>query len=203
MECIVTTTIEFFWEPGSPYTYLAATQIEALARETGARVNWKPFLLGKVFEARGTRLPASVPAKAKYMFVDLRRWAEQYQVPLRFPEVFPVHSLLASRAAIAAADLGAESAAARAILGAYWGQGQDISQEAVLLGALNGAGLDGAGILARTQEPGVKDRLKQYTEEALARGVFGAPTMFAGEAMFWGNDRLDHLRRVLQGQLKP
>lgn len=199
----MSTTIEFFWEPGSPYTYLAATQIEALARETQARVEWKPFLLGKVFEARGTRLPASIPAKAQYMFKDLRRWAEQYQVPLSFPSVFPVHSLLASRVAVAAQEQGQEAVAALAILGAYWGRGQDISQEPVLLAALNDAGLDGAALLARTQDAAVKERLKQHTEEALARGVFGAPTMFVGEAMFWGNDRLDHLRRVLQGQLKP
>ena len=94
-------TIEFFWEPGSPYTYLAATQIEALAKDCGATVVWKPFLLGKVFEARKTTLPASIPQKASYMFKDLARWAQVYRVPVTMPKVFPVHSLAASRCAIA------------------------------------------------------------------------------------------------------
>lgn len=195
-------TIEFFWEPGSPYTYLAATQIEALARDCGARVQWRPFLLGKVFEARGMKLPASIPAKAQYMFKDLGRWAQQYQVDFQMPTVFPVHSLLASRCAIAASQLGHESAGALAILHAYWGEGQDISQEAVLRAAFDKAGLDGAAILARTQEQSVKDQLKDNTEDAVKRGVFGAPTMFVGDAMFWGNDRLDHLRRVLTGTMR-
>lgn len=193
--------IEFFWEPGSPYTYLAATQIEKLAAETGATVKWKPFLLGKVFEARKTMLPAAIPAKAQYMFKDLPRWAQLYQVPLAFPKVFPVHSLLASRSAIAATQFGHEATGAKAVLQAYWGEGHDISQPNVLVAAYNRAGLDGAAILARSQEQSVKDTLKDYTEDALKRGVFGAPTMFVGDAMFWGNDRLEMLKLVLQGKI--
>lgn len=193
--------IEFFWEPGSTYTYLAATQIEKVAAECGATIAWKPFLLGKVFEARKTMLPAAIPAKAQYMFQDVARWANLYQIPFTMPKVFPVHSLLASRAAIAAAQLGHEARAALAIVTAYWGEGQDISNPEVLTAAFNKAGLDGAAILARTQDQSVKDTLKNNTEEALRRGVFGAPTMFVGEAMFWGNDRLEMLKMVLQGKV--
>lgn len=195
-------TIEFFWEPGSPYTYLAATQIEALAKDCGATVVWKPFLLGKVFEARKTTLPASIPQKASYMFKDLARWAQVYRVPVTMPKVFPVHSLAASRCAIAASKLGHEAKAALAILSAYWGEGQDISQPEVLSAAFSKAGLDAAAILARAQEQDVKDQLKTNTEDALNRGVFGAPTFFVGDAMFWGNDRLDILKLVLQGKIK-
>lgn len=194
--------IEFFWEPGSSYTYLASTQIERLAQECGATLKWKPFLLGKVFEARGTKLPASIPAKAQYMFEDLARWAQLYGVPLVTPKVFPVHSLLASRCAIAADHLGHAGAAARAILHAYWGQGHDISQPDVLKAAFERAGLPGAAILEKSGDSAVKDQLRQYTEDAIARGVFGAPTMFVGDAMFWGNDRLDHLRLALQGKIR-
>lgn len=193
--------IEFFWEPGSPYTYLAATQIEKIAAECGATVNWKPFLLGKVFEARKMTLPAAIPQKAQYMFKDLARWSQVYQVPVVMPKVFPVHSLLASRAAIAAAHLGHEAKAALAIMSAYWGEGQDISQEAVLVSAFGKAGLDGAAIMAKTQDAAVKDELKANTEDALKRGVFGAPTMFVGDAMFWGNDRLELLKLALQGKI--
>jgi 2-hydroxychromene-2-carboxylate isomerase len=193
--------IEFFWEPGSPYTYLAATQVEKVAAECGATVKWRPFLLGKVFEARKTMLPAAIPAKAQYMFRDLPRWAQLYDVPFTMPKVFPVHSLLASRAAIAASKLGHEAQGARAVLGAYWGQGQDISQEAVLKTAFDQAGLDGAAIMAKAQAPDVKDELRINTEEAVRRGVFGAPTMFWGDAMFLGNDRLEMLKLVLLGKI--
>lgn len=199
----MTQTIEFFWEPGSPYTYLAATQIGKLAAQHGATVKWRPFLLGKVFEARKTTLPAAIPAKAQYMFKDLARWSQVYGVPVTMPKVFPVHSLLASRSAIGAAHLGHEAAGALAVMDAYWGRGEDISQPEVLKAAYDRAGLPGAAILEKAQDAAVKDELRINTEDALARGVFGAPSMFLGEHLFWGNDRLDQLALVLAGKIKP
>lgn len=195
--------IEFFWEPGSPYTYLAATQIERIAAANGATVAWKPFLLGKVFEARKMTLPAAIPQKAQYMFKDLARWAQRYQVPVGMPKVFPVNSVLASRSAIAAGHAGHAAKASLALLTAYWGEGLDISNPEIVTAALNKAGLDGAALVAKTQDQAVKDELKTNTEDALQRGVFGAPTMFIGNAMFWGNDRLDMVELVLQGKIKP
>ncbi|HUP91694.1 MAG TPA: 2-hydroxychromene-2-carboxylate isomerase [Solimonas sp.] len=197
----MTQIIEFFWEPGSPYTYLAATQIGQLATEHGATVKWRPFLLGKVFEARGTRLPAAIPAKAQYMFKDLARWSQVYKVPVTMPQVFPVHSLLASRSAIAASHLGFEAAGALAVMDAYWGRGEDISSPEVLKAAFDRAGLPGGAILEKSGDAAVKDELRLNTEDALKRGVFGAPSMFLGDAMFWGNDRLDLLKLVLQGKV--
>lgn len=195
-------TIEFFWEPGSPYTYLAATQIGRLARDTGSELQWKPFLLGKVFQERKMTLPAAIPAKAQYMFKDLARWAQLYALPLTMPKVFPVNSMLANRAAVAATLQGQGEAAALAILGAYWGRGEDISQPEVMLQALKGAGLDAEALLEATQTDPVKDQLRANTEEAVQRGVFGAPTMFYDGAMFWGNDRLDLMKAVIEGRIK-
>jgi 2-hydroxychromene-2-carboxylate isomerase len=195
-------TIEFFWEPGSPYTYLAATQIGRLARETGVDLEWKPFLLGKVFQERKMTLPAAIPAKAQYMFKDLARWAQLYQLPLSMPKVFPVNSMLANRAAVAATMQGQGETAALAILGAYWGRGDDISQPEVMQQALSGAGLDAEALLAAAQTDAVKDQLRANTEAAVQRGVFGAPTMFYEGAMFWGNDRLDLLKAVIEGRIK-
>lgn len=195
-------SIEFFWEPGSPYTYLAATQIGALARGHGLDVDWKPFLLGKVFQERKMTLPAAIPAKAQYMFKDLARWAQLYRLPLTMPKVFPVNSMLANRAAVAATLQGQGEAAALALMGAYWGRGEDISQTDVVQAALTAAGLDAEALLAATQTDAVKDQLRANTEAAVQRGVFGAPTMFYEGAMFWGNDRLDLLKAVIEGRIK-
>ena len=196
------SSIDFYWEPGSPYTYLAATQIGRLAAETGTTVNWKAFLLGKVFQARKMSLPAAIPAKASYMFKDLARWSALYDVPFRMPKVFPVNSMLASRAASAAAQQGSGEAAALALLGAYWGRGEDISQPEVVQAALDAAGLDGAALLVATQDDAVKDIVRANTEAALELGIFGAPTMVYEGALFWGNDRLDVLKAVIEGRIK-
>ena len=194
-------SIEFFWDAASPYTYLAATQVGALAARAGVAVNWRPFLLGKVFEATGNRMPASVPAKAKHLFSDVQRWAQHYGVPVAFPKVFPVNSVLALRAGIAAAGQGKGPEFALALMKAYWADGADISQPQVV-GAVAGAlGLDAAALLAQTQEQALKDQLRANTEEAVRRGAFGAPTFFVGEQMFWGNDRLVLLEEFLRGKI--
>jgi len=193
-------TIEFFWDAASPYTYLAATQIGPLAQRCGVTVKWRPFLLGKAFEATGNRAPATVPAKGKYLFKDLRLWAKHYGVPFFFPRVFPVASLTALRVACA---LPEEQVApwALAVMSTYWTKDADIGQPEVLKGVAATLGMDGDALLAAAQDPAVKDRLKANTEEAVERGVFGAPTFFVGEQMFWGNDRLVLLEDFLTGKL--
>jgi 2-hydroxychromene-2-carboxylate isomerase len=193
--------IEFFWDPASPYTYLASTQIEALAARAAVGVVWKPFLLGKVFEATGNRMPAAIPAKGKHLFQDVQRWGQHYGVAVGFPKVFPVNSVAALRCGIAAAGQGKAAEFAKAVMKAYWAEGQDISQPGVLVAVAAAVGLDGAALLAQTQEPAVKDALRANTEEAVRRGAFGAPTFFVGEQMFWGNDRLVLLEEFLRGKI--
>jgi len=194
-------SIEFFWDAASPYTYLASTQIEALAQRAGVAVVWKPFLLGKVFEATGNKMPAAIPAKGKHLFQDVQRWAQHYGVPVGFPKVFPVNSVAALRCAIAAAAQGKGAGYAKAVMKAYWADGQDISLPAALAAAAAAVGLDGAALLAQTQDPAVKDALRANTEEAVRRGAFGAPTFFVGDDMFWGNDRLVLLEEFLRGKI--
>lgn len=193
-------TIEFFWDSASPYTYLAATQIENLAARHGATVQWKPFLLGKAFEATGNRPPAQVPAKGKYMFRDLQLWARHYDVPYHFPRVFPVASLASLRIACALPE-AQRARWALAAMTAYWSQDQDIGQPEVLEAVAAGLGMDPEATLALAQDPAAKERLKANTDEALRRGVFGAPTFFIGDAMFWGNDRFPLMEEVLSGRL--
>ncbi|MDR3419474.1 MAG: 2-hydroxychromene-2-carboxylate isomerase [Nevskia sp.] len=194
-------TVEFFWDPASPYTYLASTQIEALTARAGARLEWKPFLLGKVFEATGNRMPAAVPAKGKHLFIDVQRWAQHYGVPVNMPKIFPLNSVLALRAAVAAATHGKAAEFAKAAMKAYWADGLDVSQPDAVATVAAVVGLDGAALLAQTQEQPVKDQLRANTDEAVKRGAFGAPTFFVGERLFWGNDRLVLLEEYLCGKL--
>jgi 2-hydroxychromene-2-carboxylate isomerase len=191
-------TIEFFWDPASPYTYLASTRIERLASDCGATLVWKPFLLGKVFEATGNRAPISVPAKGKHLFADLGRWARFYGVPFQFPKLFPLNSVPPARAGIAAARAGKPAEFAKAIMAVYWTEGRDVSQPAEMKSIAAGVGLDGDGIIAAIADPAVKEELRANTDEAVQRGVFGAPTFFVGNEMFWGNDRLELLRAHLR-----
>ena len=193
-------TIEFFWDAASSYTYLASTQIEALAQRCEARLVWKPFLLGKVFEATGNKPPVGVPAKGKHLFVDMRRWSKLYGIPFQFPKVFPVNSVAALRIACALPE-AQHALWAKAVLRRYWGLGEDVSQPAVLKAVAAELQLDGEKLLAQTQEQAIKDQLRTHTEEAVKRGVFGAPAFFVDEELFWGNDRLVLLEEFLNGKL--
>lgn len=195
--------LELFWDVVSPYTYLAVTQIDKLRQATGAKVKLRPFLLGGVFKNTGNVAPAALPAKATYLRQDLARWAKLYDVPLRLPpnEVpFPINGLLPMRAAIAAERDGGGEALCRALFRAYWVNGHDVSDPATLVSVAHSEGMDGDSLLALTQNQAIKDALRANTDEAVARGAFGAPAMFIDEQHYWGNDRLplieSHLRQL-------
>ena len=190
-------TIEFFWDPVSPYTYLASTQLPALAADCGATLAYRPLLLGGVFQATGNRPPATVVNKGRYMMADLQHWAQFYGVPVTPPENFPANSVRALRAALVADELGCGDAFALAIMQAYWGQGRDISQPDVLADVARSVGFEPDQALAANDLPEIKAKLKANTEEAVTRGAFGAPSFFVDDVLFWGNDRLDLLRAHL------
>jgi 2-hydroxychromene-2-carboxylate isomerase len=190
-------SVEFFFDVGSPYSYLAATRMDALLARTGAQVVWRPFLLGGLFKAVGNTMPAQLAAKARYMLADLMRWAREYDVPFQFSSRFPQNSLRAMRAATFAADRERASPFALALFRAYWVEDRDITADATLTAAATTAGLDGGELLAGCELPAVKDALRAATEEAARRGAFGAPTFFVGEQMFWGNDRLSFVEQAL------
>jgi len=192
--------IEFFWDPVSPYTYLASTRIEALAQRVGARLEWKPFLLGPVFEAIGNRPNIAIAPKGRYMLDDLALLARHLGVPLQQPQPFPTNSVHANRAALAA-PADQLPAFARALMRAYWGEGRDIGRPEIVLAVAAECGLDAPTLAERAQSPEIKTRLRELTDEAIARGVFGAPTFFVGGRMYWGNDRMDLMEAVLSGRL--
>ncbi len=190
--------VEFFYDYTSTYSYLAHREIERIAEATGAELVFRPMVLGFVFKASGNSMPAAVPAKGAYMMRDVARWAKRLGLPFQIPSVFPVNSIRALRGAIAALEDAVFPAYHHAVMKAYWGEGKDIGDRDVLVAVANAAGLDGEALLGRTEDPAVKERLKANTDEAVGRGVFGAPTCFVGDEMFWGNDRLDFVEEALR-----
>ncbi|MCL4226392.1 MAG: 2-hydroxychromene-2-carboxylate isomerase [Myxococcales bacterium] len=185
--------IELFFDVGSSYSYLAATQAEGLAARTGLPVRFRPFLLGGVFKATGNDMPARIPAKARWMMGDMALWSQHYGVPFRVPSRFPMNTLRAQRALAGverAHGPAAVPAFALALFRAYWAEDQDISADPVIAGAAGAAGLAGAAVVAAIDQPETKDQLRATTDEAVRRGAFGAPALFVGDTLFWGNDRL-------------
>ena len=191
--------LEFYFDFGSPTAYLAWTQMPAICAETGAELVYRPMLLGAVFQATGNHSPVQVPAKGRYMFQDLARFARRYGVPLKLNPHFPVNTLTMMRGATALllrADPQFEHYV-EAMFRSMWVDARNMGDPAVLATTLAGAGMDPAALLALASDPAVKEQLKQATEAAVARGVFGAPTMFVGDTLYWGQDRLDFVREAL------
>jgi 2-hydroxychromene-2-carboxylate isomerase len=195
-------TLEFFFDCSSPWTYLAFSRIEALAERTGARIVWRPILVGGVFNAVNDSVYEARanpnPVKARYYVKDLQDWARYCGVEIGQPPVFPVRAVDAMRTAIVAQEEGRLPAFAWAAFRAYWGALKDISQPEVLAEICREAGLDWSLVSRRIKEDDVKTRLRENTGELIARGGFGSPTMFVnGTDMYFGNDRLPLVEAAL------
>ncbi|MEJ7687409.1 MAG: 2-hydroxychromene-2-carboxylate isomerase [Variovorax sp.] len=194
-----TRSVEFYFDFGSPASYLAATQLPHLCADTGAELAWKPMLLGGVFQATGNHSPSTIPAKGSYMFDDLARFARRYGVPFEQNPYFPVNTLLLMRGAVGLQlrEPDRFRAYVDGIHHAMWIESRNMNDAATVGAVLQESGFDPALLLAMANAQEVKERLKADTEEAVRRGVFGAPTMFVGDKMFWGQDRLDFVREAL------
>lgn len=193
-------TVEFYFDFGSPTTYLAWTQLPQLCAEMGATLVYKPMLLGGVFQATGNASPVTIPAKGRFMLQDLARYARRYQVPMQFNPHFPINTLGLMRAAVAVQERQTErfEAFLTMIFEAMWVEAKNLGDLAVLGEVLVTGGFDPQQLLALSAEQSIKDKLKANTEEAIKRGVFGAPSMFVGNELFFGQDRLDFVREALQ-----
>ncbi len=189
--------LEFYFDYGSPTTYLAHAQLPGLAKRTGCEVVRRPILLGGVFKATGNRTPVAIPAKGAYMTTDMTRMAEHLGVPFTMNPYFIINSLPLMRGAVAAIEDGVFETYDAAIWQAMWVDGENLGEPEVIGKVLGGAGLDTAVFAERIQDPAVKQSLITATEEAVERGAFGAPTFFVGEEMFFGSDRMDYIERAL------
>ena len=194
-------TLEFYFDYGSPYSYLADTQIEAIAKRAGATLARKPMLLGGVFKATGNASPMTVELKSKWSAFDMPMWAKHYGVPFQRNPYFPVNTLVLMRGAAAAEIDGIFEQYHPAMYKAMWVDGRNLNDIKEVAAVLTEAGLDAHKFGQRIQDQDVKDRLKETTEGAVARGVFGAPTCFVDDMMFFGNDRLPFVELALKGKL--
>ena len=195
--------LEFFFDCSSPWTWLGFEGVIPLAQRTGVTIEWRPFLVGGVFNTvnpsvyEGRANP--VPVKQAYYEKDMADWAARRGVVIGKPPVFPVNSVKAMRGAFLAIEAGNLVDYARRVFRTYWTDLQDISQDAVMAGIAKASGFDPAEFLERIAQPDLKARLRANTDELMARGGFGSPTMFVnGTDMYFGNDRLELVEAALR-----
>ncbi len=197
------TMIDFYFDISSPWTYLAFHNIQPMAAELGVAVRWKPILVGGVFNSINPSVyearERGIPAKRDYLVKDVLDWARHAGIRIVFPpRVFPVNSVKVMRACIWLDAQGRLPAFARAAFEIYWGQDQDISQDAVIGELCRRTGDDADALFAAIARPEVKQRLRANTDELVARGGFGSPTMYVGDDMYFGNDRLVLVREAVR-----
>ncbi|NMZ03649.1 2-hydroxychromene-2-carboxylate isomerase [Pseudomonas proteolytica] len=192
-------TLEFFFDLGSPTTYLAYTQLPGICAETGSQLVYQPILLGGIFKATGNASPITIAAKGRYLLQDLARYAKRYGVPLKFNPHFPINTLTLMRAVTGIQLRQPERFIdfIDCLFRALWVDGRNLGDPAVVAAVLAEHGFDPAQVLEVAQDEAVKNALKHKTEEAIARGVFGAPSLFVGQQLFFGQDRLDFVREAL------
>ncbi len=193
----MTKTVEFYFDVGSPTTYLAHYRLLQLKDQYGCLIAYKPILLGGLFKATGNTSPAMVPAKGRYMDIDMPRYAQMYGLPLVMNPYFPINTLNLMRGAIAMLPTEHFQTYINAVFDAMWVDGKNMGDVETVVDVLTEAGLNASSILESTQSPEIKAALINNTEKAVERGLFGAPTMFVDNEMFFGQDRLHFVESAL------
>ncbi|MFT6758534.1 MAG: 2-hydroxychromene-2-carboxylate isomerase [Chitinophagales bacterium] len=193
-------TVDFYFDFGSPTAYLAYKRLRQLKQQYTFEINYKPVLLGGIFKASDNQSPVANPAKGAYMLThDLPRFAERYNVPLKFNPFFPINTLPLMRGAYAAIEEGCFEVYVDTLYSGLWQQELNLGDAEIIKATLVAAGLDADKLMALTQQQHIKDALIAATEEVVARGAFGAPTMYIGDEMFFGQDRIDFIEERLKG----
>ena len=193
-------SVDFFFDVGSPSSYLAWTQLPGLCASHGADLVYRPMLLGGVYQATGNASPATIPVKGRYTQMDYERHARRYGVPFQGNPHFPVITLFLMRAVTGIQLRRPEQLQQllACVFKALWIDALNLNDAQLTARILTEGGFDPAEIERLTQDPETKAALKATTQEAVERGVFGAPTLFVGDQMFFGQDRMDFVREALQ-----
>lgn len=196
---MVPAALDFYFEFASPYGYLASLRIDAIAAAYDREVIWRPIMLGAAMKLTGSGPNMNMPLKGPYLLHDAPRFARYLGVPLAMPPVMPVNSLAASRAFwwLDGQDPDMAKGFAQAAYHAHWGEGRDISTPEQVAAIGEALGVPAADLIAATQDPAIKAKLKEETERSVERGVFGSPFLFVEGEPFWGADRLDQVERWL------
>jgi 2-hydroxychromene-2-carboxylate isomerase len=196
----MTRTIDFYFDFPSPYAYLAHTQIPRIADENGAAVNYHPFRILELMKIVGNR-PTTIECrnKGKYAGADLQRWTKRYKVDFaKNPHSKSFDFAELNRGALVAIEDGRGVDYVTAVFAAIWGKPDDLSQRSVLIDVLERVGFDARRLLERASTDAMVARLEAETKAAAERGVFGAPTMFIGDQMYFGNDRFEFVVEALR-----
>jgi 2-hydroxychromene-2-carboxylate isomerase len=196
---MTTRSVDFYYDYGSPSSYLAWTQLARICREHGATLNYKPIVLGAIFKATGNASPVTVPAKGRYTMLDFGRWAKKWGVPLRMNPHFPIDTVELMKAGYGVQLRHPERFEDfnRAAFTALWVDARNLNRPEEVARMVVDAGFDPGQIRELVQDPEVRAGIRRNTEEAVARGVFGAPTFFVGDQMYWGQDRLFMVEEAL------
>lgn len=192
------TELDFYFDFGSPASFLAYKRLLQFEKKYDLKINYKPMLLGAVFKATQNSSPITVPAKGAYMMKhDIPRFAKRYGVAFVMNPHFPINTLQLMRGAHAAIKLGCFPTYCDAVYDAIWGKGLNMGDATIVLETLTKANIDAAAVIELANDPEVKQSLASVTEEAIKRGAFGAPTLYIGDEMFFGQDRLDFVEEYL------
>jgi 2-hydroxychromene-2-carboxylate isomerase len=195
----MTKTVEFWFDYGSPTAYLAHRRLRDLAGRVGVVIDFRPMLLGAVFQATGNRTPMEIDAKAAWMDWDMKNFANRHGIPFEMNPYFIINTLPLMRGALVAERRGELEQYSDAMFDAIWRDGRDMGDPEIIGATLAEHGFDAAAYFAGVQEQAIKDELKRRVEQAVARGVFGAPTFFVGDKMWFGQDRVDWVEAELGG----
>ena len=192
--------VEFYFDFSSPYGYLAAECIDAIVAKHGRDVAWFPYLMGVAMKVTGSNPVVNRPMMGEYSRRDMERSARRLEVPFAFPEPFPIPTVAACRAVywMEGIDAGATKPLAASLYRAYFIDGRNISEPEVVADVASGSGADRDALLAGIQEPAIKERLKEVTNSAVERGIFGSPFFVVDGEPFWGHDRMDEVDRWLE-----
>ena len=193
-------SLDFYFDFSSPYGYLASERIDEIAAKHGRSVTWRPMLLGAVFQKIGGSPLVNQPMKGPYSQHDMLRSARLHGITFNVPDNFPVNSIAACRSFywLAGSDAATARGFAQALYRGYFVENRDLSQPEIVVEAAQALGVDGDALVAAVQDQAIKDRLRAENDAAIERGVFGSPTVFVGDEMFWGHDRLEMIDRWLE-----
>ena len=192
-------SVEFYFDLGSPYSYLAYYRLLQMAEQQEIQIVYKPILLGGVFKATSNRSPIEIPVKGAYSILDMQRWAEYYQIPMQMNPHFPMNTLTLMRILTGVQLLHLEKfeQVLKLLFDAMFGTPQNLNEPTVLAEVLKPSGFSVEDIMSMVQSDVVKQKLITETEQAIQRGIFGAPTFFVGDEMYWGQDRLHFVEQAL------